>query len=40
VKSRKACSIFCAPWVNVETALELLEVERVDHGYTVLENPD
>jgi len=31
---------FGMPWVNVETALELLEVDRVDHGYTVLENPD
>lgn len=27
------------PWTNVETALELLGVDRVDHGYTVLENP-
>ncbi len=27
------------PWTNVETAVELLGVDRVDHGYTVLENP-
>ncbi|MDB5413971.1 MAG: add [Rubritepida sp.] len=24
---------------NIETAIELLEVERIDHGYTVLEDP-
>ncbi len=24
---------------NVETAIDLLEVDRIDHGYTVLENP-
>ena len=30
---------FGLPWVNVETALDLLEVDRVDHGYTILDNP-
>lgn len=30
---------FGMPWYNVETALELLQVDRIDHGYTVLENP-
>ena len=29
---------FGMPWTNVETAVELLEVDRIDHGYTVLEN--
>jgi adenosine deaminase len=28
------------PWQNVKTAIELLKVERVDHGYTVIDNPD
>ena len=27
------------PWTNVETAVERLGVDRIDHGYTVLENP-
>jgi adenosine deaminase len=27
------------PWKNVETAIDLLGVERVDHGYTVVDNP-
>jgi adenosine deaminase len=27
------------PWTNVETAVDLLEVDRIDHGYTALENP-
>jgi adenosine deaminase len=30
---------FGMPWTNVETALDLLEVDRIDHGYTVLDNP-
>lgn len=29
-----------APWQNIETAIELLKVERIDHGYTVVDNPD
>src|SRR5258708_16534583 len=30
---------FGMPWTNVETALDLLDVDRIDHGYTVLDNP-
>src|SRR5713226_3121730 len=30
---------FGMPWTNVETALDLLAVDRIDHGYTVLDNP-
>jgi adenosine deaminase len=30
---------FGCHWRNIETALDLLEVERIDHGYTVLDNP-
>jgi adenine deaminase len=26
-------------WKNVQTAIELLGVERIDHGYTIVENP-
>jgi len=31
---------FGMPWTNVETALELLQCDRIDHGYTVIDNPD
>jgi adenosine deaminase len=31
---------FGMPWTNVRTALELLGVDRIDHGYTVVDNPD
>jgi adenine deaminase len=27
------------PWTNVRTAIELLKVDRIDHGYTVIDNP-
>ncbi|WP_338862174.1 adenosine deaminase [Mycetohabitans rhizoxinica] len=30
---------FGMPWRNVETAIELLQVDRVDHGYTIIGNP-
>jgi adenosine deaminase len=28
------------PWQNIHTALEVLQVERIDHGYTVVDNPE
>ncbi len=31
---------FGMKWTNVETAIELLHVDRIDHGYTVVDNPD
>lgn len=31
---------FGTPWTNVETAVELLKVDRIDHGYTVIDQPD
>ncbi len=31
---------FGCPWTNVRSALEVLGVDRVDHGYTVLDNTD
>ncbi len=30
---------FGMPWNNVEAALDLLQVQRLDHAYTVLDNP-
>ena len=30
---------FGMPWKNVETAMDVLGVDRLDHAYTVLENP-
>jgi adenosine deaminase len=30
---------FGMPWGNVATALDMLEVDRVDHGYTIVDNP-
>jgi adenosine deaminase len=31
---------FGMPWTNVETAIERLKVDRIDHGYTIIDNPD
>ena len=31
---------FGEPWSNVETALDLLKCERIDHGYTIIDNPE
>lgn len=31
---------FGLPWQHVRTALELLRVDRVDHGYSVVDNPE
>ena len=31
---------FGLPWHNVQTAVELLQVDRIDHGYTVVDAPD
>jgi adenosine deaminase len=30
---------FGMPWTNVETCLELLGCDRIDHGYTIVDNP-
>ena len=30
---------FGEPWNNVETSLDLLKCERIDHGYTIVDNP-
>lgn len=30
---------FGMPWTHVRTALELLQVDRIDHGYTVVDEP-
>jgi adenosine deaminase len=31
---------FGCPWTNVRSAIEVLGVDRIDHGYTVLDDPD
>jgi adenosine deaminase len=31
---------FGMPWTNVRTAVEDLQVDRIDHGYTVVDNPE
>lgn len=31
---------FGMPWTNVRTAVELLQVDRLDHGYTIVDAPD
>ena len=31
---------FGMPWTNVKTAVELLQVDRIDHGYTIIDAPD
>ena len=30
---------FGMPWTNVQTAVEQLQLDRVDHGYTIIDNP-
>ena len=31
---------FGMPWMNVATAVDALKVNRVDHGYTIVDNPE
>jgi adenosine deaminase len=31
---------FGTPWTNVRTAVELLHVDRIDHGYTIVDAPE
>ena len=31
---------FGCHWRNIETSLELLQIDRLDHGYTILDNPN
>ncbi len=31
---------FGMPWTNVKTAVDLLQVDRIDHGYTVTDAPE
>lgn len=31
---------FGMPWMNVATAVDRLQVDRVDHGYTIVDNPE
>ncbi|GHA09703.1 adenosine deaminase family protein [Oceanisphaera arctica] len=34
------CSEFGLHWRNVETGLDLIGLDRIDHGYTVIDNPE
>lgn len=34
------CSEFGLHWRNVETGIELINCERIDHGYTIIDNPE
>ena len=40
LKTTAHASEFGLPWHNLQTALDLLQVDRVDHGYTVVDNPE
>jgi adenine deaminase len=31
---------FGMPWNNIQTAIDLLKVDRLDHAYTIIDNPD
>lgn len=31
---------FGMPWMNVATAVDRLRVDRIDHGYTIVDNPE
>ncbi|TFY99042.1 adenosine deaminase family protein [Ramlibacter humi] len=39
LKTTAHASEFGLPWHNVRTAVETLKVDRIDHGYTVVDNP-
>ncbi|QPR28278.1 adenosine deaminase [Edwardsiella hoshinae] len=34
------CSEFGLHWRNVESGLDLLQLERIDHGYSIVDNPE
>ena len=40
LKSTAHAGEFGMPWTNVRTAVELLQVDRLDHGYTIVDAPD
>mgnify|MGYP002140706560 FL=1 len=40
LKTTAHASEFGLPWNNLQTAIETLKVDRVDHGYTVTDNPE
>jgi adenosine deaminase len=39
LKSTAHAGEFGTPWENVRTAVEVLHCDRVDHGYTIVDNP-
>ena len=40
LKTTAHASEFGLPWNNLQTALDVLKVDRIDHGYTVVDNPE
>jgi adenosine deaminase len=38
LKTTAHASEFGLPWHNLQTALDVLQVDRIDHGYTVVDN--
>ena len=40
LKTTAHASEFGLPWHNLQTALDVLQVDRIDHGYTVVDNPE
>lgn len=40
LKTTAHASEFGLPWNNLQTALDVLQVDRIDHGYTVVDNPE
>ena len=40
LKTTAHASEFGLPWNNLQTAIDLLQVDRIDHGYTVIDNPE
>jgi hypothetical protein len=39
LKTRRTPGEFGMPWTNVRTALDVLQVDRIDHGYTTVDEP-
>ena len=40
LKKAAHCSEFGLHWRNVETGVELIGCDRIDHGYTIVDNPE
>ncbi|MGB2079083.1 MAG: adenosine deaminase family protein, partial [Vibrio sp.] len=40
LKTTAHCSEFGLHWRNVEAGVELIGVDRIDHGYSIIDNPE